>query len=438
MTIRLNRRRFIQLGGGTVVVAGLGACDSDRLSNNAVHTATPPPVSSTAAPTASPSATTTTLPASIPNPARERPVSGGEASLIGRRLVVVQLNGGNDLLNSLPPADGRYRDLRPTLAIAEADIVSLAGLPDAGLHPGLGVLGSFWDLGQLAIIRGIGFEVPNRSHFVSMDRWWRADQPTQPGWLGRVLDGLPDEPPPLFATALGGGAPLLVGHLTQPTVITSPSSFRWVDFDPRWLSAMGGNGTDLAGLARHAFDRSVKAVTDFAEISGGAATADELPVREGGATLADGLSVAAELLAADVGTQMVVVSSGGFDTHANQLPQHADLLQDLAAGIDSFFAAMQTAQLADDVLLVVTSEFGRRAAENGSGGCDHGAGGLSLAVGRGVRGGVYGEVDLGDLLDGDVRPNVAPQALFTRCLDWLGFDAERILGARDDSLDLLR
>jgi len=132
-----------------------------------------------------------------------------------------------------------------------------------------------------------------------------------------------------------------------------------------------------------------------------------------------------------------VVSAGGFDTHANQLSEQAALLEDLATGIDAFFEAIEVAGLGDDVLLVVNSEFGRRAAENGSGGCDHGAGGLSLAVGRGVRGGVFGEVDLGNLLDGDIRPNVAPQAFFTRCLDWLGVDAEHVLGARDDSLVLL-
>lgn len=420
----LNRRQFIQLGGGAVVVAGLGACNRGTVSRTS--DTDPSSTAGSSVPAAqTPVVTSTTI------------AKSGGSTFDGRRLVVVQLNGGNDLLNSLPPTDGRYHDLRPTIAIPEADIVNLAGLDDAGLHPSLGGLTRFWDQGQLAVIRGIGFEVPNRSHFVSMDRWWRADQLTQPGWLGRVLDGLAGEPSPLFATALGGGAPILNGQTVQPTVITSASSFRWVDFDPQWLSAMAGGGADLVGMARHAFERTVRAVTDFADITGGSASSDELPTREGGATIADGLSVAAQLLAADAGTQMVVVSAGGFDTHANQLPQQAGLLEDLATGIDAFFVAIEAAGLGDDVLLVVTSEFGRRAAENGSGGCDHGAGGLSLAVGSGVRGGVFGEVDLGDLLDGDIRPSVAPQALFTRCLDWLGVDADQILGTRDDSLALL-
>ncbi len=435
MSKRLNRRQFIQLGGGAVVVAGLGACDSGTGGRRAANTS---PSSTVGGSGTTPTTRTPTTPPPTPTRPTATVATADGSTVVGRRLVVVQLNGGNDLLNSLPPTDGRYRDLRPTIAIPEADIVTLAGLDDAGLHPSLGGLSRFWDVGQLAIIRAIGFEVPNRSHFVSMDRWWRADQLTEPGWLGRVLDGLPAEPAPLFATSLGGGAPLLNGRAAQPTVIASPSSFQWVDFDPTWLTAMGGDGTDLAGRARHAFQRTVQAVTDFAAITGGSETSDELPTREGGATIAEGLSVAAQLLAADAGTHLVVVSAGGFDTHANQVPQQAILLEDLATGIDAFFAAIEAADLGDDVLLVVTSEFGRRAAENGSGGCDHGAGGLSLAVGRGVRGGVFGEVDLADLLDGDVRPNVAPQALFTNCLDWLGVDADQILGTRDDSLALLR
>ncbi|MDP2293604.1 MAG: DUF1501 domain-containing protein [Actinomycetota bacterium] len=425
MSESLDRRQFFKIGAGAVVVVGLGACTRDSSTGTTASSAVPgSTVDDGVAPVTTPPPTTT--------------APAATSMLAGRRLVVVQLNGGNDLLNTLPPTDGRYHDLRPTLALPDSDVLALSGVADMGLHPSLAPISRFWDAGRLAVIRGIGFEVPNRSHFVSMDRWWRADELTQPGWLGRVLDSLPGEPPPLFATALGGGAPLLDGREVRATVITSPSSFRWVDIEPAWLAQMGEGGDDLAGLARHALRRTVQAVADFAEITDGDAVADDLPTREGGASITEGLDVAAQMLAADVGTQLVVVSAGGFDTHAGQLPIHADLLADLAGGIDAFFTAVDAAGMADDVLLVVTSEFGRRAAENGSGGCDHGAGGASFAVGAPVRGGVFGEVDLGDLLDGDVRPSVAPHALFTRCLDWLGVDAEQILGRRDDSLDLLR
>ena len=406
----LGRRQFIRLGAGVAVV-GLGACDS-----TARH-ATPPVGSS---------------PGSTPQ-VRAR---GGHA---GKRLVVVQMNGGNDLLNSLPPTDGRYRDLRPTIAIPEANVVGLKGVTDAGLHPSLAALNAFWDAGELAIMRGIGFERPNRSHFVSMDRWWRADDITAPGWLGRVFDEL-GELPALYAVALGSGAPVLNGANAQSTVINSAGSFRWVGVQPEWLTAFGdgGGGHDLAARLSAAYGRAVQAVGDFAAITGSAATSDELPIREGGATISEGLAVAAQLLAADSGTQVVVVSASGFDTHANQLAVQSGLLNDVAEGITAFFAALDMAGLRDDVLLVTTSEFGRRAAENGSGGCDHGAGGLSFAVGTGVRGGLRGEVDLGNLLDGDVRPNLDPFGLFTACLDWIGADAEHVLGRRVDALDLLR
>lgn len=414
--VHLSRRQFVRLGAGAagVAVVGLAACDDNPRGDDAGAGLG--------------ASVTTTTPSSIALP----------PSMAGRRLVIVQMNGGNDMLNTLPPVDGRYRDLRPTIAIAEADMLSLQGVDDAGLHPSLGGLATFWDAGELAIMRGIGFEQPNRSHFVSMDRWWRADDLTAPGWMGRVFDGL-GELPPLYAVALGASAPVLTGASSQPTVVNNSGSFRWVDLDPQWLAAFGpGGGDDLAGQLRAAYGRSVEAVDDFAVITGTSATSDELPAREGGATIAEGLAVAVQLLAADAGTRIVVVSASGFDTHANQLNEQAELLTDLNDGIVAFFAAIDAAGLSDDVLLVTTSEFGRRAAENGSGGCDHGAGGLSFAVGRGVRGGVRGEVDLGNLLDGDVRPNLDPFGLFTACLDWIGADAEAVLGRRVDGLQLLR
>ncbi|MDO8390676.1 MAG: DUF1501 domain-containing protein [Actinomycetota bacterium] len=416
----LGRRQFVRLGAGAVGVAvvGLAACDDTERRGSAGSVLGQSLTTTTS--------TTTTAPIIVPS------------ALAGRRLVIVQMNGGNDMLNTLPPADGRYRDLRPTLAIPEAEVVALQGVDDAGLHPSLAGLTPFWDAGELAIMRGIGFEQPNRSHFVSMDRWWRADDLAAPGWMGRVFDEM-GELPPLYAVALGAGAPVLAGASSQPTVVTRPDSFRWVDIDPRWLAAFGTSGDgSLAGQLRTAYTRAVAAVDEFAAITGTTASSNELPTREGGATIAEGLGVAAQLLAADAGTRVVVVSASGFDTHANQLNDQARLLTDLNDGIVAFFESIEAAGLSDDVLLVTTSEFGRRAAENGSGGCDHGAGGLSFAIGRGVRGGVRGDVDLANLLDGDVRPNLDPFGLFTACLDWIGADVERVLGRRVDQLDLLR
>ncbi len=429
MLPKIDRRHFIGMGAGATVAVALSSC---KESGTGASDTTSTSRSTTGATTGA----TTTMPSSTTSPIK--PSSDG-LQFGGRRLVVVQLNGGNDLLNTLPPTAGRYHDMRPTLALADNDVVSLTGVDDARLHSSLAPLLGAWDAGQLALIRGIGFEVPNRSHFVSMDRWFRADQLARPGWLGRVVDQIADEPSPLFGTALGASAPVLSGATRQPTVIGSAGSFRWVDIDPEWIAALSGSddGSDLTGQARHALLRTVQAVDDFAEITGGEATSDQLAGREGGATIADGLATAAQLLSSDAGAQLVVVSASGFDTHADQQPVQANLLADLAEGVATFMASMTNAGLAEDVLLVVTSEFGRRAFENGSGGSDHGAGGFSMAIGAGVKGGMYGEVDLDDLLDGDVRPSVAPQALFTDCLDWLNVDAEATLGARDGSLGLI-
>lgn len=416
---RLGRRQFIGLGAG-LVAGGLAGCDNDtepasRPDGSQISTST-----SGSAP--APSALSTT-----------------------RRLVVVQLNGGNDLLNTLPPAAGRYRDLRPTLAVPEGEVVGLNGVTDCGLHPSLAGLVPFWDAGRLAILRGIGFQQPNRSHFVSMDRWWRADDMTAPGWLGRVLDHVPN-PAPLYASALGASAPLLNGSSFAPTVVTSAKAFNWVGVDPQTVEALAGDGdpgsgSDLSAAMRDAYRRAASAVEDFAAVASGvdedAGEVELLPSREGAVSLGEGLAIAAELLSADVGTQFVVVSASGFDTHSGQDTTHRRLLADLNDGLTSFFASMAAAGLGDDVLVVTTSEFGRRAAENGSGGCDHGAGGLSFVLGSAVKGGIYGDVDLDNLLEGDVRPSVDPLALYTTCLDWVGADAAEVLGRRDDSLGLL-
>jgi uncharacterized protein (DUF1501 family) len=270
-----------------------------------------------------------------------------------------------------------------------------------------------------------------------MDRWWRADDVNAPGWLGRVLDELPSDPKALYATSFGGGTPVLAGATRQGASVSSPSGFRFDALSAdvvRSLSAPPST-VDLVAAAQHAFARAVDAVTDFDAAM--KSTQDDAgdDDREGGATIAGGLALAARLLAADVGTQIVVVSASGFDTHSGQAATQTNLLADFATGVTAFFEAAAAAHL--DVLLVTTSEFGRRVQENGSGGTDHGAGNVSFAIGPGVKGGVYGEVDLGNLLDGDVRPTVDPRTLYTACLDWIGADPMKALGERYDEVRLL-
>ncbi|MEO5724935.1 MAG: DUF1501 domain-containing protein [Ilumatobacteraceae bacterium] len=426
--IRLSRRHFLRLGAGTIVVVGLGACSSSG-ANDSGPLGTAGPLGTTRSSVPGSSVPGSSVPAGSTVP--------GAAG--ARRLVIVQLNGGNDGLNTLIPHDGRYHDARPSLAIADADLVGLAGTSEVSFHPGLAALAPMWTAGKLAVVRGIGFSNPNRSHFVSMDRWWRADDVHAPGWLGRVLDSMASEPAPLYATSLGGGAPLLSGAHRQGAAVGSAGGFTFGALDPRAIGALSApaSAVPLVALAQHSFARTVGAVADFDKaMKSPDATGDTTDSeREGGATLVGGLDLAAKLLVSDAGTQIVVVSASGFDTHSNQAPTQAKLLTDLAAGVSKFFDEMTAAKL--DVLLVTASEFGRRVQENGSAGTDHGAGNVSFVAGPGVKGGLYGEMDLGDLLDGDLRPNVDPRVMYTACLDWIGADPVAVLGKRYDDVKLL-
>ncbi len=356
-----------------------------------------------------------------------------------RVLVVVELTGGNDAINTLAPTVGAYHDLRPTLALADDTLIS-AGLDGHALHAALAPVVPLLDAGVLGIVAGIGWNDPDRSHFASLDRWNRADRIDEPyGWVGRWLDTLEVEPAALGAVGLGSTNELMKGARRGATLIAAAETFGFPaglsNADIRRLTTPAAADPMLAA-AQRAFGDAVGAVAEFDPVADAVRaaagdTGDGLTPT--GGPFSTGLAVAAELILSDVDTRVVSVAGSGFDTHAQQLATHGDLLADLAAGLASFWATLETAGQADRVLLVTTSEFGRRATENGSGGCDHGAGGVSFALGRGIVPGLHGAIDLTDLLDGDLRPVIDPRAVFTGCLDWLGGDVERILGARHDT-----
>jgi uncharacterized protein (DUF1501 family) len=433
--IVISRRRFLALSGG--LLAGT-ACSRGRDAIPLDRT-TAPASTATGSTTTAVATTTVTAVTTTPDPDPSMPAAGDPST--DRVLVVVQLNGGNDGLNTLVPLDGRYRDARPTLAITESELLDVGSWADGyALHPSLAPLVPLIAGGRLAAIDGIGFREPDRSHFVSMDRWWRADRLDQPaGWLGRWLDLLGGELEPLCAVAFGGSPRIVTGEVVQPTSIADAASFTLPAIvAPERLEALGRpeDIDPIVAAAQRAFLRSVDAVGEFERIVTAPSTAGGLDA--GTTAVTTGLSVAAELIAGSPGTRVVIVTTTGYDTHANQLADQAALLDDLANGIATFSTAIESSGDADRVLLATTSEFGRRVTENGSGGTDHGAAGLSLLLGTSIVPTVHGGVDWSALLDGDVPPVVDPSALFTACLDWLGADAEAVLGRRDDSLRLLR
>jgi len=410
----LSRRAFLVAAAGGVVAVTIIGCESDQSGQSGQSP----------------------IDGSVPD-STGASGSAGSGAGAARVLVIVELDGGNDGLSALVPADGRYRDARPTLAVPESDVVALAGTTEVGLHPALAPLVPLWTSGRMAAVRGIGFSDPDRSHFVSLDRWWRADQGgTAPGWLSQWLGTLPADAPPLVATLIDGRAPLFSGSDRLPTTVIDSSAFAFAtpalgDGVARLASPLADD--PLVAAAQTAMARSVDAVRAFAGLK--SAAADQIDPAD---PITAGLALAAQVVAGATGPTVVVVSSGGFDTHAGQAATHQRLYADLAKGVSGFFSTADAQGFADRVLMVTTSEFGRRVVENGSAGTDHGAGGVSFAFGPSVAPGVHGAIDLGDLLDGDVRPVVDPRVLYTASLDWLGADVEAALGQRYDDVALLR
>lgn len=384
----------------------------------------------------------------------------GDAS---RVLVVLQLSGGNDGLNTVVPVTGRYHDLRPTLGLVDDDLVALADLPEYGLHPSLAPLADLWVAEQLALVSGIGYPDNSRSHFAALDSWWSATpgKSSTTGWLGRWLDATVPEgaPDPLRAVTIGRGSPALRAERSPSTAIVDPSGFalatpRGVDADALVAAFLRCSTPTVGDDLRTSAQRSVGSAVD---VLGRLADADlgkvgpsfEQPDPAAGETattkgeyvagdVTTGLSAAANLIGHDLGTQVILVDAGGFDTHANQADTHQRLLADVGQGVGAFQKAIDASGHADDVLLVTTSEFGRRAAENGSG-TDHGNGGTSFVVGTGVQGGLIGSPDLDRLDDqGDVAATIDVRSLYAAALTWLGGPTDEVLGQVYDTHGLLR
>ncbi|MFB0901253.1 MAG: DUF1501 domain-containing protein, partial [Acidimicrobiales bacterium] len=312
------------------------------------------------------------------------------ASTTNRTLVVVDLQGGNDALNTLVPQSGLYRDLRPTIGVDEGDLLSFKGLSH-GVHPSLASLQNLWDSGQMTALYGIGMQGQGRSHFVAQDAWRtaRPGEPARSGWLGRWLEASAAvDPLPLRAISLGQSTLAVQGVQGRPVAIQSVGGFRLKP--PRLNSgvtaavlSMGSPlEAGLMGQAQAAIPQTVEAVTQLQQLVAG------IEINEGEEVDLDGdralFHAAQAIIQGDVGTQVIYVTINGFDTHSLQGPKQDALLRLVGDGLAGMFAALETTGHADTTLALVVSEFGRRGAENGSGGTDHGQGGLSLLLGPDV------------------------------------------------------
>lgn len=384
----------------------------------------------------------------------EDAVSGAAASPIhpDRVLVVVEMSGGNDGLNTLVPLDGAYRDLRSSVAVAEADLLALAGEPAYALHPSLAPLAAHWDAGQMAALAGIGLEGQGRSHFQATDTWSRGTaQRVLTGWLGRWLDATAEGDAaanPLRALALGGRSTTLLAEQSVSTYVREPSGFVIDPLPGRDPEAMVAamlataeplSSDPLVAAVQSSWPAAIQATQLLTEAVGGRAGELEQLGRGRGAygQATALLEAAADVIALGVGTQVVVVGLTGFDTHDGQGPRQEALLADVAHGVAGFLQAMQDQGRADRCLVVTTSEFGRRVVPNASGGTDHGYASVQFALGSGVRGGVVGGTDLVGLVDGDLPVVVDTRSLYAMALDWLGGPTDDVLGGTYDRYDLL-
>jgi uncharacterized protein (DUF1501 family) len=385
-------------------------------------------------------------------------------------LVVIQLAGGNDGINTVVPMSGplnaTYRQRRPTLAVAQQQILRLgtdAKGNEIGLHPNMTKIKSLFDQGKAGVIQGVGYESANRSHFRSMDIWHTAnpDRFETTGWLGDYLDvTYPSNDNPLISVYIGGTLPLGLQAKTIPVpAINNPDDYKFQKVD--WYGPGEANNRVQTFLALNqesapeqvlretvratgiaAYDSSVSFQTEISKYP-----QDPAVVYNDMNPLAKGLFTVARMISSGVlGTKILYVTLNGFDTHqsqnVNQNPAltHPRLMQWLDEAVDVFYRDMVRLGKSDKVLILTWSEFGRKVGENGDKGTDHGASAPQFVFGDAVRSGIYGEhpslTNL-DYDDGTIYSIDFRRMYATVLESWLGTDSRDLLGGTFEPVPFL-
>ncbi len=375
-----------------------------------------------------------------------------------RVLVVIQLAGGNDGLNTIIPAKhDAYRKARPRLGIKPADAIQLDG--DLFVPKAAEGFKSLFDDGLLAAVQGVGYPNHNRSHFVSTDIWATGspDRRKSEGWLGRYFDACCEgadpgkgEPAikPQSAVAMTEESPLaLIGDEFQPVAFTDPNRLSWRGGRQPVMSKAfeklntppPGEGDpsdvgELAYLQRTAMDARISA----AEIQKAARGKPKAPYPNG--RLAVQLRTVARMIESNLPTRVYYVSQGGYDTHSGQANRHQRLIEELAGSVKAFIADLKAQGNLGRVLTMTFSEFGRRVAENASAGTDHGEAAPMFLFGDAVRAGLHGtHPDLEKLHRGDLAYTTDFRRVYADVLGtWLKADAQKILGAKFKPLEVVK
>ncbi len=368
-------------------------------------------------------------------------------------LVVIQLSGGNDAMNTVVPyTNGIYHDSRKAIRLTEEHVIDLDGT--LGLNPSMGPMKTIWDAGNMAIINGIGYPKPNRSHFRSMDIWHTAesDHIADSGWLGRTIRELdPDGSNVITGINFGRGLPRAlhckgvpvasVGNLEtyglMPDIADRMTRELAVDVFARMygpddtrdavLQAIGETGMG-AYLGADILRAAPKAYSSTVEYEA------EVPI-------AQSLRDISQVMLAELGTRVFYTQHAGYDTHAGELENHAKLWHELSTAVNDFLADLEEHGRGDDAVVLIFSEFGRRIRDNGSG-TDHGSGGVAFVLGNSVKGGFYGEypsLEPGEQVEGDMRFNNDFRGTYATLLDqWMGIDPHTVLDGNYEQFDLIR
>ena len=368
-------------------------------------------------------------------------------------LVILQLSGGNDALNTvIPYSNPLYHDNRPKVGIPEDQVLPIND--SIGFHPAMGPIKKLYDEGKVAIIQGIGYPNPSRSHFRSMDIWHTCE-PTKvgdEGWVGRAIRDIdPQKENVLTGVNFGRGLPRAlavpgvpvasVGNLETYGVLTGIEAedqrLMALETFSRTYSPMLGKGPVLSYFAQTGLD-----ALKGADILSTALDNYTSSVKYGNDDVAQYMKNIVQTNLANLGTRVLYTTApyNSFDTHAGELANHTRLWTQTSQAIGAFYDDLKEHNATDNVVLFVFTEFGRRVHDNGSG-TDHGAGGHAFVIGDAVKGGLYGEypsLEAGKLMEGDLHYNNDFRGTYATLLErWMGLDSKPIVGGSFEQLDFL-
>ncbi len=372
-----------------------------------------------------------------------------------RNLVIVYLSGGNDALSTVVPyQDPFYYSRRPAIAIPAGQVLQIGSDSRGaalGLHPRLTGLRDIFNQGRLAIVQRAGYENSSRSHFQGSDIWGTGDpnSPTSLGWLGRYLDTMPPPIDPLVGWNTTSTTPraLMAKNVGVPAIpdartysFSSPNSGTEAQNERAAAIRMASNPSPGRPHLSFVNGTSNEAFSTLDRVGSVVSYTGTVTYANNGFALA--LRTVAGAMTKGIGTRVFWVQTGGFDTHSGQGNAgggaYANLMTTLNDGLSAFYRDLQNQGLLNDTLVLQFSEFGRRVSENGSAGTDHGAGGIMMAMGGSVRGGLYGtapSLDPGaanqtlENSGGDVRYETDFRSVYAKVVDsWLGTDSVAILG----------